>query len=165
MAEKKQKRTTGGALTEKQKLFCELYIENFNGTRAYLKAYPKASYGTAGRHSQILLRKPAVIDYISELKKQRIEALRLSQEDIILQHWKIAFGKPGDFIKRDSEGNFCIDDSADTTAISSLSISANGCSIKMVDKKESLEYLNKLFAGQEVSEKNVIVLAEATDGE
>lgn len=61
-------------MTEKQKLFCQAYIANkYNGTRAYLEAFPSANYHTATTHSAQLLKKEEIREYIAELQSEVVK--------------------------------------------------------------------------------------------
>jgi len=60
-------------MTEKQKRFCDEYLIDLNGTRAYKAAYPKVkSDGTAAAAATRMLRNVKVHEYI----EQRTEELR-----------------------------------------------------------------------------------------
>lgn len=57
-----------------QKRFCECYIANrYNGTQAYLEAYPDASYDTARINASKLLKRDDVLDYIKELQQAAVK--------------------------------------------------------------------------------------------
>ena len=61
---------TRGALTEKQKNFCQEYIKNGgNGTQAYLSAYNSNSPVAAGIEANRLLQDDRVQEYLNELRK------------------------------------------------------------------------------------------------
>lgn len=60
-------------MTEKQKRFCDEYLADLNGTRAYKAAYPSVrSYHTAAVNAGRLLTNADVRAYLDE----RLEALR-----------------------------------------------------------------------------------------
>jgi len=72
-------------LSDKQRIFCEAYIFDWNGTRAYKKAYPHVKDTTAAVEASKLLRKPNVAAYIEEIQKDifkliGVSALRNAQE-------------------------------------------------------------------------------------
>ena len=65
-------------LTQKQKLFAELYVTTGNATQSYIKAYNKtyekvddAQYVVHKNNASKLLKKQEVRDYVEELTSQR----------------------------------------------------------------------------------------------
>ena len=61
--------------------FIETYLENgHNATRAYLAAYPAATYETAGVEGSKLLEKPKVKEWIDERRKQWAENFNYTRE-------------------------------------------------------------------------------------
>ncbi len=58
-------------MTEKQKRFCDEYLIDLNGTRAYKAAYPSVKNdNTAAASASELLRNPKVREYLDERLKQ-----------------------------------------------------------------------------------------------
>lgn len=56
-------------LTDKQKRFCELYVIELNGTKAYMEAYPGAKAdSTARTNASKLLTNTNIQDYVKELQ-------------------------------------------------------------------------------------------------
>lgn len=55
-------------LTDQQKLFCLYYLQSFNATQSYLKAY-KCSYETAMSEGSRSLRNPKIKEELTRLKK------------------------------------------------------------------------------------------------
>ena len=85
-------------LTEKQKLFCQFYIENFNATQAYIKAY-QVEYMTAN----VNIKKE-----ITRLKREKNKKLFVNSTDILDQIIKIAFSDLGDFVEWGSKEEYVI---------------------------------------------------------
>lgn len=80
------------ALTAKQKRFCEIYVGNgYNGTQAYMSAYPDASYETANVESAKLKKKQPIRDYIHELEKDVYEELGINAERIARELASMAY--------------------------------------------------------------------------
>lgn len=65
-------------INDAQKRFCQEYIYDFNGTRAYQKAYPNASYETAMVNSSVLLRNTKIEAYCKELQKDIAKQIGVS---------------------------------------------------------------------------------------
>jgi phage terminase small subunit len=83
-------------LTDKQMLFAEIYVRNFNATQAAIKA--GYSYESAFIIGHENLRKPKVREYIEYLKGIKRQSIMLSEEDIVEKYMRIAFSDITDFI-------------------------------------------------------------------
>ena len=69
-------------LTPRQKAFCEEYVaNNYKLVDAYMKAF-KCSYETANANQWKLMKKQAIKDYISEIQRERFEALGMNANRI-----------------------------------------------------------------------------------
>ena len=80
-------------MTEAQKRFCDEYVIDFNGTRAYKAAYPNCKKDeTAKAAASRLLTNVNVIQYIQEQKEELKEKINVTQEQVINQLARIAFG-------------------------------------------------------------------------
>lgn len=77
-------------LTEKQRLFCLLYIKTYNATRSYQKVY-KCSYEVALCNGPRMLGNARVKSEIDELKKMRMNADFMDANDVIRKYQEIAF--------------------------------------------------------------------------
>lgn len=77
-------------LTEKQQQFCLYYLESFNATKSYQKAYD-CSYNIAMVEGHRNLRKPNIIQEIDKLKRHKSNSKFLSREDILQEYIDIAF--------------------------------------------------------------------------
>lgn len=83
-------------LTEKQKLFAEIYVKNFNATQAAIKAgYSPDSAFVIGHEN---LRKPRVREYVEYLKELKKESIMLSEDDIVERYMRIAFSDITDYV-------------------------------------------------------------------
>lgn len=105
-------------LTEKQRLFCIYYIEYFNATKAYQKAYG-CSYDTARAEGCKCLAKPRVKKEIDRLTKECLAEKeidsKLIAKRIFQKYIDIAFADIGDYLtfgkernkywSKDSDGN------------------------------------------------------------
>lgn len=159
-------------LTEKQRLFCIYYIEDFNATKAYKKAY-RCSYDTAMVEGSKSLRKPKIkkeIDRLTKecLEEQKIESKLISKR-VLQKYIDIAFSNMTDFVEfgqkeeivkddngepiLDNEGNeitykynyvsFKESDEVDGSIIAEVSHGKNGSSVKLQDKMKAIEFLAK----------------------
>lgn len=89
-------------LTEKQRFFCIYYIEEFNATKAYKKAYD-CSYDTARVNGSKLLSNTNIkkeIDRLTEecLSEQGVSS-KLLNKRLFEMYMKIAFADIGDYLK------------------------------------------------------------------
>lgn len=81
-------------MTEKQKIFCDEYLVDLNGTRAYKAAYPNVKKdNSAAARANKLLKTKEVKEYIDkrleELKDERIAKV----EDVMIYLSDVMFGK------------------------------------------------------------------------
>ena len=70
-------------LTEKQKAFCDYYIESLNATESYKRAYGCKNNGTARTEGSKNLAKPNIKNYIDKQLKQ-IESKRIAKAEEVL---------------------------------------------------------------------------------
>lgn len=157
-------------LTDKQRLFCVLYIRSFNATKAYQKAYG-CSYETAMVEGWNILRKPKVRAEISRLKQNRLNREMLDEHDIFQKYMDIAFsditdyvefgreeiqamGAFGPIMQEDPETGekvpvtkvvntvrFKESSEVDGSLIAEVKQGRDGASIKLLDKMKAMEWL------------------------
>lgn len=146
-------------LTDKQRLFCIYYIKYFNATKAYKKAYG-CSYSTAMVNGSDLLRNTKVKEEIETLKRNKLNRVMLSEDDIFQRYMDIAFADITDFVefgKREIEVindvgatetveinyvDFIDHKEVDGTLISEVSKGKDGVKIKLQDKMKALQWLS-----------------------
>lgn len=85
-------------LTDKQRLFCCLYVKCFNATKAYQKAY-EVDYVTALVAGPRLLGNVRVKEEILKLKQNRLNREFLSEADIFQKYMDIAFADITDYVE------------------------------------------------------------------
>lgn len=158
-------------LTDKQQLFCVLYIRCFNATKAYQKAY-NCDYRTAQSNGYKLLTNTYIREEIKNLKQNRLNREMLDEHDIFQKYMDIAFADITDFVEFGQEqiqvmsknGSVEIIDQAtgkkrslmrmenivhfkkhtetDGTLISEIKQGKNGISIKLLDRMKALQWLS-----------------------
>ena len=157
-------------LTDKQRLFCVLYTQCFNATKAYRKAYG-CSYEVANSEGYRLLVNPCIRDEISRLKQNRLNREMLDEHDIFQKYMDIAFADITDFVEFGREkvpvmgafGQVEVKDpdtgkkvplmqeintirfressEVDGSLISEVKQGKNGASVKLADRMKALEWL------------------------
>ena len=123
---------------DKQKLFAEEYIVDFNATQAAIRAgYSTKTASSIGAEN---LRKPKIQELISEAIRDRIRRTHITQERVVLELASVAFA---DMAKQEESG------------------------LAWKDKLRALELLGKhlgMFASksaeQDVGETGVAILPE-----
>lgn len=148
-----------GDLTDKQRLFCLYYIEDFNATKAYKRAYD-CNYDTARVEGCKSLTKPNIrkeIDRLSGecLEEQEIQS-KLLNKRLLETYIKIAFADITDYLsfgRRQIElpdgprvVNYVdLNESSevDGTIITEISQGKEGVKVKLADKMRALEFLAK----------------------
>lgn len=85
-------------LTEQQKLFCLYYLECFNATKAYQKAY-QCDYNSARSNSIRLIAKDSIKIELKRLKAELQQDIFLDVKDLIREYAKQAFADITDFVE------------------------------------------------------------------
>jgi len=155
-------------LTEKQKLFAEIYVNNFNATQAAIKAgYSPVSAKAIGCEN---LTKPNVRKYIDYLKEIKKFSIMLNVDDIVERYMRIAFSDITDFvdfgtkefpiitesgIAKDKHGNTLTEtkntltlkssEQVDGGLIAEIRNGKQGASIKLEDRQKALSWLSDFF--------------------
>lgn len=159
-------------LTDKQRLFCVLYVKCFNATKAYQKAY-EVDYNTAASIGYRLLENDGVKKEIQRLKQNRLNREMLDESDIFQKYMDIAFSDVTDFVEfgqedvpvmavygpvqvKDEEAGekktltkrvnvvrFKDSSEVDGTLIAEVKQGKDGASIKLPDRMKALEWLTK----------------------
>lgn len=90
-------------LTEREERFCREYVCDaaLNATKAFQKAFPAATYGTARCESSKLLANPNIKARIKEMQQERAIRLELAPERLLSELMKMAFYDPSDFYDDD----------------------------------------------------------------
>ena len=157
-------------LTDKQRLFCVLYIRCFNATKAYQKAY-ECSYETAVTNGPALLGNTRIRDEIFLLKQNRLNREMLDEHDIFQKYMDIAFADITDFVEFGREKvpvmgafgpvevkdpdtgekvplmqeintiRFRDSSEVDGSLISEVKQGKSGASVKLADRMKALEWL------------------------
>ena len=157
-------------LTDKQRLFCCLYIKCFNATKAYQKAYG-CSYETALTNGSALLGNTRIKEEIRRMKQNRLNREMLSEEDIFQKYMDIAFSDITDYLVFGQKevpvmgpfGPIKVEDpdtgekvpvtkivnvvqfreshEVDGTLISEVKQGRDGASIKLADRMKALDWL------------------------
>lgn len=132
-------------LSEQQELFCIYYLECFNATAAYLKAY-NCTRNSARKLSYELMKNPDIQQEIKFRKKQMLTETFMEAKIVFLQWLKIAFSDISEFIEIDEFNNVKFKDlsKVDTYVISEIE-TGKSTKIKLVDKVKALEFLSKYF--------------------
>ena len=136
-------------LTDKQKLFCNYYMQSFNAYQAAIKAGYSKNYAIS--QSYKLLENVGIKKYLNQLKEQQKSEFLLSQERILNKHSQIAFSDINDYINADGT----LKENTDGTLIKKITVKTSKVeiegtykenstvSIELEDRKESLKFLTK----------------------
>ena len=150
--------TENADLSDKQRLFCLLYIRCFNATKAYQKAY-ECSYETAMVNGSDLLRNTKVKDEILRLKQNRLNREMLDEADVFQWYLDIARADIKDYVEfgneeievEDKNGNVRTvkvsnvniknDSDVDGILVSEISKGRDGVKVKLLDKLKAMEWI------------------------
>lgn len=87
-------------LTAKRQRFCDEYLIDLNGTRAYKAAYPSVKKDETARvNASRLLTNANVKAYIQERQKEREKRTEITQDSVLRELALIAFAKASDYAK------------------------------------------------------------------
>lgn len=165
-------------LTEQQKLFCLYYLECFNATKAYQKAY-QCDYTTANSHGYRMLSNVVIKEELYRLKAELQQDVFLDAKDLIQEYMKQAFSDITDFTEfgqeivqfsDGSEGPVSFvrlkdSDSVDGSLIQEVKKGKDGVSVKLYDKQKAMSELMKYLGGDRLREAQIAVaIAKNKDG-
>ncbi|WP_279280356.1 terminase small subunit [Enterococcus gallinarum] len=155
-------------LTEQQKLFCLYYLECFNATKAYQKAY-QCDYTTANSHGYRMLSNVVIKEELYRLKAELQQDVFLDTKDLIQEYMKQAFSDITDFTEfgqeivqfsDGSEGPVSFvrlkdSDSVDGSLIQEVKKGKDGVSVKLYDKQKAMSELMKYLGGDRLREAQI----------
>ncbi len=155
------KAVTESDATDKQKLFAMLYLQRFNGTWAYMKAYG-VDAETARASAPRLLANVSVKRIIDELKAEQAAELHMTQMDVLQDLAKQARADIGDYVEFGSDAVVEIKDGeptgityqvdrvhlkaqsdVDTSLIKSVAIDKGFVKLELYDKQKAMDMLLK----------------------
>jgi len=178
-------------LNDKQKLFCLFYLQRFNATWAYQKAYG-VNYDNALRAGPRLMGNVGVKDQLAKLKKQLHSDIYISIDDIVKEYAKQAFASLGDVldykvhkeIVMDNDGNVFLDtednpvekhvadiylkpsEEIDWSLIQEMHRGKDGLVVKLYDKQKALDSLTKLAdTFKDKDDNNMIQIIDDIEGD
>jgi phage terminase small subunit len=162
-------------LTQKQELFCQYYLKNFNATLAYVKAYG-CDYDSALASGPRLLGDVRVKQEIQRLKEIKKNSIMLDKDDIVERYMRIAFADMTDFVEwgtyeklitnelgepvlienektgkeeylKEKRNRIEFKDSnlVDGGLICQIKQGKDGATVKLEDRQKALEWLSKYF--------------------
>jgi len=150
-------------LTDKQRLFCVLYVHCFNATKAYQKAY-NVDYATAASSASRMIRNAKVKKEIMRLKKNRLGREMLSEEDIVQMFIDILYADIGDYVDTKQNMINLSGPYADNRLIKKVSFGKTD-SIELMDKMAALKWLADHMDLATEKQKAEIAALRAKSGE
>ncbi|AHB80325.1 terminase small subunit [Oenococcus oeni] len=166
-------------LTDKQRLFCLYYLQRYNATWAYQKAY-EADYDVANVNGPRMLVNTSVKSLLTKLKQQQSADLYLNANDILKEFAKQATANLGDYLDfgkydvlaQDEQGNIKLDSNdnpvkyrnswvqlknkngLDTSLIKSVHIGKDGVIVELYDKQRAMKELLDRLPEPEIKDKS-----------
>jgi phage terminase small subunit len=141
-------------LTFKQKQFCEQYVIDWNGARAYRHVYPNVSEQTSRVNASKLLTNTNILHYIDEVQKDLARLCGISATRNLLELKKIAYSSihnyKSNWMTLKEWDEISEDDKA---AISSIDYIEKNMDFgtetvvkfKLYDKQKAIEAINKML--------------------
>ena len=168
-------------LEDWEEVFCLEYLKHFNKTKAYHKARPDVTYGSASVEGSRMFGKPKIQQRLAELKSAKQEQLFIEGTDIDAQWAKQAFADITDFIEFRTEISAYMNDSGemserehlivslkdsdkiDGMVVKEFKMTRDGPVIKLYDSQKALEMLQKrLLNVDEISAESTKANTELT---
>lgn len=170
-------------LTEQQKLFCLYYLQCFNATKAYRKAY-QCSYKIANANAYLLMVNHGIKKELHRIKSELQQDVLLDVKDLIREYIKQAFADVTDFTEfghevhavEDENGREVLDeetgevktykvsyvalknsDEVDGSLIQEVKKGKDGVSVKLYDKQKAMNELMKYLDKETDSSGNEVV--------
>lgn len=143
----------GGKITDKQMLFVHEYLYDWNGTRAYKKAYPNVKDTTAASESYKLLRNPLVVEYLKEAQKDLFKLAGVSVLRNIAELRNIAYSSlhnyQSNWMTLNDWDKVSENDKAAIAEVTHVTTNFNGVEktvvkFKLHSKQAALDSLNKM---------------------
>ena len=152
-------------LNDKQRKWCEVYVNNFNSKLAAKKAgYSPKCAATIGWK---LRQNPDVALYLAWLKLKISYKVWVRPEDIVDQYARIAFADITDFVEVKGGRVSLIDsEMMDGQLVKSVKKGRDGISVELYDKMQALARLERFFEEmpkdwkQKLEEKKVEIMQE-----
>lgn len=153
-------------LSDKQQLFCQLYVRSFNATTAYQRAYA-CSRVSAMTNGSRLLKNDKVKTEIEHLKKEKMSRLLLDENDIFEKMIEIAFSDITDYVGFVNERIWLNNsEEVDGSLISEVKQGKDGITIKLVDKMKALLWLaDRMDLATEEQRARIELLKRQTQGD
>ena len=131
-------------LNDKQRKWCEVYVNNFNSKLAAKKAgYSPKSAASIGWK---LRQNPDVALYLAWLKLKVSYKAWIRPEDIVDQYARIAFADITDFVEIKNNRLTIVDsEMIDGQLVKSVKKGRDGVSIELYDKMQALARLERFF--------------------
>lgn len=149
-------------------IFSEEYVIDWNGTRAYMVAYPSSSYESSRGSASELLTNPNIKAYIEEIQKDLSKLAGVSALRNVLELKKIAYANMSDL----KDGWLTVKDFDELdidikAALSEVQYTIRGSGdskeeivkFKLHDKLKAIEGINKML-GYDAPEKKDITISE-----
>jgi len=165
-------------LTDSQKVFCLEWIFDFNGTRAYSKAYPEANEDTCRANASRLLANANIRAYAQKLQDNLAETSGISRMRVIKEHEKLAFSSIAhlhntwierkEFEELTDDQKSCIAEITTQTRQETINkgtlaeavIDVDFVKIKLYDKQKSLDAINKMLGFDAATKVDLSTLGE-----
>jgi len=159
-------------LTQKQKIFCQEYIIDWNATRSAKKAgySEKTAYQTGVEN----LRKPQIKQYIQEIQNDLEKQAGISRLKVLNEFMKIAFSSIAEyhntwisrkkFEELTKDQKSCIQEIQTRVSKIADGVELEEVKIKLYDKQKALENIKKMLGYDEAEKHDYTSKGEKIDG-
>ena len=152
-------------LNDRQRAWCEAYVNNFNAKQAAMKAgYKKEQASTMGWK---LRQKPEIQLYLAWLKLRVSYKAWVRPEDILDEYVRLSFADITDFVQVKNGKMHIVDsDKIDGQLVKSIKQGKDGVTVELYDKMQALSKLERFFEEmpkdwKQVLEEKKVAIMEA----
>jgi phage terminase small subunit len=162
-------------MKEQHKIFVREYIINWNGVKAYQKAYPESDYDTAKVNASKLLTNTNIQEYIEKIQQEIEKNAGISRLKVVLEHKKIAFNsmahlhntwiKRKEFEQLTEDQKSCIE-SIDVKKVKNdeKGYEVEQVKIKLYDKQRALDSISKMLGYNDAEKLDITSKGEKITG-
>lgn len=165
-------------LTESQKVFCNEWIFDFNGSRAYKVAYPDATEETCRANASRLLTNANIRAFAKSLQDNLSETAGISRLMVLREHQKLAFStiahlhntwiERKEFDELTEDQKACIAEISTQTRQERINkgtkdeavIDVDFVKIKLWDKQKALDSMSKMLGFDAATKLDLTTLGE-----
>lgn len=93
-----------GQITDRDKLFCQFYIQTYDCSDAWRKSNPEGNHKYAAQYGAKVLKRPVVMAYLQEIAQQKLDQAEVETSRLVNDLMGIVNLNPMDIMEVDEDG-------------------------------------------------------------